>query len=354
MAEEFVVYGDFDGYFYTEQEKPVDKLFETKHVSNPEKFDVNVYTGDITNIELKDHYLPHEYENYDSLVLAGVKGLTLKDFPKTNQDESVVFSSLILINPEYVRHWFTDRDQIKNGSKGHETSSNTYVHVRSKIIGKTVNPLAVKKVDPPNKDELKKDILNRAKGCGSSAAGCLSSIFPWLKYLLLLLLLFWLMNKCNDEKARQRTCNQAAEMKMKEGQRKRELDSLNKVYDTNMENELGDISKVYFYENSAEISAASMGTFNSLLTFMKKYPEVSIIICGYENPLPKEKPGTDRDRVESLSNFLREKGVDESRLQFKFKGSENPVVGDLRKKDGSGRYFNRNMRVEILLIKNGK
>jgi outer membrane protein OmpA-like peptidoglycan-associated protein len=378
MAEEYVVYGELDGYFYTDQGKAMDKLFETKHDANPDKFNVNLYAGDITNIELKGQYLPHEYENYESIVLSGVKGLTLKSFPKSNQDEQLDFSSLVLINPEYVRHWFTDRDLLKTNSKDKSASRKMYVHVRSKIIGKTVKPMGVKKVTPisPNDPGANGsggngannggcnplgggstgNILAKGAGCLSSARGCLTNIWRWLLWLLLFLLLLWLVRKCNDDEGRQRTCDEADKMKQKEMQRKRELDSLKRVYDTNLANELANISKVYFYENSNEVSAASVGAFNQVLDFMKKYPNVALAIHGFENPSPKEKMGTDLSRAESLSTFLKENGIDAARLHLKAEGDKRPIVNVMRQTDVKGRNFNRNMRVEIFIFKskNGK
>ena len=378
MAEEYVIYGDLDGYFYTDQEKAVEKLFETKHDSKPHKFNINLYTGDITNIELKNQYLPRDYENYDSVILSGVKGLTLKSFPNSNQDESLDFSSLVLINPEYVRHWFTDRDLLNSNSKEVAGQRKMYVHVRSKVIGKTVKPMPLKKVDPPqtggngpggngpggngpggNVPESQNritELFDKGKGCASSGRGCFSNIWSWLKWLLLLLLLLWLIRKCNDDEGRQRTCDEAGRMKMKETERKRELDSLKKVYDTNLANELANISKVYFYENAADVNPSSFGAYNQVLIFMKKYPKVSITLQGYENPAPRENPGTDLKRAESLAKFLRDNGIESSRMRLKGNGNKAPIVSNERQLDGKGRWFNRNMRVEIFILKskNGK
>ncbi len=373
MAEEYVIYGDLDGYFYTDQDKAVEKLFETKHDSKPHKFNINLYTGDITNIELKNQYLPREYENYESIILSGVKGLTLKSFPNSNQDESLDFSSLVLINPEYVRHWFTDRDLLKSSAKDVAGQRKMYVHVRSKVIGKTVKPMPLKKVDPPqtggngpggngpggnvpgSKNPLT-DLLDKGKGCLSSGRGCLSNLLSWLKWILLLLLLLWLIRKCNDDEGRQRTCDEADRMKMKETQRKRELDSLQKVYDTNLANELANISKVYFYENASDVNPSSFGAYDQVLIFMKKYPEISVAIQGYENPAPRENAGTDLKRAESLAKFLRDNGIESSRMRQKGNGNKAPIVSNERQLDGKGRWFNRNMRVEIFILKskNGK
>lgn len=377
MAEEYVIYGDLDGYFYTDQDKAVDKLFETKHDSKAHKFNVNLYSGDITNIEIKNQFLPHEYENYESIILSGVKGLTLKSFPTSNKDESLDFSSLVLINPEYVEHWFTDRDLIKSSSKDRAGQRKMYVHVRSKVIGKTVKPMPLKKVAPPQtggdgtggngpgnvpggnapgSNNPFTGLLDKGKGCLSSGRGCLTTILSWLKWILLLLLLLWLIRKCNDDEGRQRTCDEADRMKLKETERKRELDSLKKVYDTNLANELANISKVYFYENSADVNPSSVGAFKQVLTFMKKYPKISVSLQGYENPAPREKAGTDLKRAESLAKFLRDNGIESSRLRLKSNGNKTPIVSNERQLDGKGRWFNRNMRVEIFILKakNGK
>ena len=171
-----------------------------------------------------------------------------------------------------------------------------------------------------------------------------------------MLLLLWLIRKCNDDEGRQRTCEEAYKMKLKEAERKRELDSLKKVYDTNLANELANISKVYFYENSDDVNPSSVGAFNQVLTFLKKYPKISVSLQGFENPSPMEKTGTALKRAESLSRFLRDNGIESLRIEVKGKGPKTPIASSIRQFDAKGRGFNRNMRVEIFILKakNGK
>ena len=370
MAGELVILGDLDGYFYTRQEVPLGHRDEEGIHSKPEKFHVNLYRGTISNAQTLAEFHPQEYENYNSLCLVGVPTLIIEPSPKTGfaTSQNLQFSSLILIDPVYVNHWYSNRDVVYPGPDPDDANNpkvkddkkdKVYVHVRSRVIGRTADQSAG--VIPPDSppvsgpDNQGNDLLQKAQGCLPNTGGCLqqatgcfAQIWKWLLWLLLLGLLWWLLKSCN-ESAGTDVCLEADKLKKEAALKKQELDSLNKVLEKGMQQELRNISTLYFYENSDDFTVSSEGGAGILAEFLNKYPKAGLEITGYVNGSPPEPGGTDLKRAQKVVELLKKAGISDKRIRTKPAVAGNKQADSNRQKNSEGRYFNRNMRTEATL-----
>jgi outer membrane protein OmpA-like peptidoglycan-associated protein len=370
VAGELVILGDLDGYFYTRQEVPLGHRDEEGIHSKPENFHVNLYRGTISNAQTLAEFHPQEYENYNSLCLVGVPSLIIEPSPKTGfaTSQNLQFSSLILIDPVYVNHWYSNRDVVypepdpddaNNPKVKDDKKDKVYVHVRSRVIGRTADPTAgiIPQDSPPSAgSDDKKSILpdkvqgclTNAEGCLQKAGGCFTQIWKWLLWLLLLGLLWWLLKSC-DEANGGDTCAEAEKLKKETAVKQRELDSLNKVLEKGMKQELRNISKLYFYENSADFTVSSESGASVLTDFLNQYPKAGLEITGFVNGNPAEAKGTDQQRAQKVAELLKEGGIPEKRFRIKWAGTAGQQAGQDRQKNSQGRFFNRNMRTEATL-----
>lgn|GEM_PF-1286458 len=379
MAGELVILGDLDGYFYTRQEVLLGPNDEEGIRIKPENFHVNLYRGTISNAETLPEFIPQEYENYKSLCLVGVASLVVEPSPNTSftTAQNLEFSSLILIDPVYVNHWYSNRDitypdpdpdpddennpKIKDNRK-----DKVYVHVRSRVVGRTADLSAG--VIPPDSppvagpDNKGNDLLQKAQGCLPNTGGCLqqatgcfAQIWKWLLWLLLLGFLWWLLKSCN-ESASTDVCLEAEKLKKEAGLKKQELDSLNKVLEKGMQQELRNISRLYFYENSVDFTVSSEGGAGILAEFLNKYPKAGLEITGYANTSPPEQKDTDQKRAQKVVELLKKAGISDKRIRTKPADAGNKQADSNRQKNSEGRYFNRNMRTEatLFLLNNGE
>jgi outer membrane protein OmpA-like peptidoglycan-associated protein len=377
LAGELVILGDLDGYFFTRQEVLLAPKDEEGIHKKPEKFHVNLYRGTISNTETLPEFIPQEYENYKSLCLVGVPSLVVEPSPKTSftTAQNLEFSSLILIDPVYVNHWYSNRDisypdpdlEDENNPKiKDDRKDKVYVHVRSRVVGRTADKTAglITPDSPPvsGADDVGNRLLQKAQGCMPNAGGCMtqasgcfSQIWRWLLWLFLLGFLWWLLKSCN-ESANTDVCREAEKVKKEAALKKQELDSLNKVLEKGMQDELHNISRLYFYENSVDFTVSSEGGARILAEFLNKYPKAGLEIIGYANGNPAESKSTDQKRAQKVAELLKDAGISDKRIRIKSVGSAGAQADSYRQKNSEGRYFNRNMRTEatLFLLKDGE
>ena len=113
---------------------------------------------------------------------------------------------------------------------------------------------------------------------------------------------------------------------------------------------IGDVfrlSNLYFAADSTNINRLSERTLNELFNFLKKNPNITIEIGGHTNGLPDhaycDKLSTDRAR--NVANYLLQKGIPATQIQFKGYGKRQPLDSD---NTPYGRE--RNQRVEIKIL----
>lgn len=377
MAGELVILGELDGYFFTRQEVLLSPNDEEGIRKSPEKLHVNLYRGTITNAETLPEFIPQEYENYKSLCLVGVPNLVVEPSPNTSftTAQNLEFSSLILIDPIFVNQWYSNRDIVypdpdpdpddeSNPKIKADRGDKVYVHVRSRVIGRTADKSAgtIPTDKSPGSDDNSSNLLQKAQGCLPSeggclpqASGCLSQLWKWLLWLLLLGLLWWLFKSCNELDGGD-TCLEAERLKKEADIKKQELDSLNKVLEKGMQEELRNISRLYFYENSSDFTVSSESGVALLSGFLNKYPKAGLEITGYANSNPEETKGTDQQRAQKVAQLLKEGNIAEKRYRIKWAGSSGQQPNTDRQKNSERRYFNRNMRAEatLFLLKDGE
>jgi outer membrane protein OmpA-like peptidoglycan-associated protein len=108
------------------------------------------------------------------------------------------------------------------------------------------------------------------------------------------------------------------------------------------------IDKLYFKADSAVIVESSNAVLQDLYTFMTKNPEVSVEIGGHTNGLPPHEycDKLSAARAKVVYDYLIQKGIPESRLQYKGYGKRQPVDTNATV-DGR----RKNQRVEVKILK---
>lgn len=108
------------------------------------------------------------------------------------------------------------------------------------------------------------------------------------------------------------------------------------------------IDKLYFKADSAVIVESSNAVLQDLYTFMSKNPEVSVEIGGHTNGLPPHEycDKLSAARAKVVYDYLIQKGIPASRLQYKGYGKRQPVDTNATV-DGR----RKNQRVEVKILK---
>jgi outer membrane protein OmpA-like peptidoglycan-associated protein len=108
------------------------------------------------------------------------------------------------------------------------------------------------------------------------------------------------------------------------------------------------IDKLYFKADSAVIVESSNAVLQDLYTFMTKNPDVSLEIGGHTNGLPPHEycDKLSAARAKVVYDYLIQKGIPESRLQYKGYGKRQPVDTNATV-DGR----RKNQRVEVKILK---
>jgi outer membrane protein OmpA-like peptidoglycan-associated protein len=111
-------------------------------------------------------------------------------------------------------------------------------------------------------------------------------------------------------------------------------------------------SKIFFYGNQTRIKEYSEKDIMAIVAILKSYPTIRVEILGWHNT-PTLSPGNellDVRRANAVKDMLVSKGIDESRMTAEGKG-ESTVVPTTTQKNEFGDDWNKNMRVDIKIIK---
>ena len=115
-------------------------------------------------------------------------------------------------------------------------------------------------------------------------------------------------------------------------------------------------SKIFFYQLSTKIREYSEKDIMAIVDILNKYKTIRVSIEGWANfsdEVAKQKGQEDLDgrRAESVKNMLISKGIDAQRIVSVGKGQSKLVPEDEEEHDPAGNWFNKNMRVDIKIVK---
>ena len=108
-------------------------------------------------------------------------------------------------------------------------------------------------------------------------------------------------------------------------------------------------SNIFFYGNETRIKEYSQKDITSIVNILNTYQTIKVLIQGWHNG-PSIK-GIDVKRANVVKDMLASKGIDESRMTAEGKGESKIVPTDVYGKNEHGDLFNKNMRVDIKIIK---
>ena len=108
-------------------------------------------------------------------------------------------------------------------------------------------------------------------------------------------------------------------------------------------------SNIFFYGNETRIKEYSQKDIDSIVNILNTYQTIKVLIQGWHNG-PSIK-GIDVKRANVVKDMLSSKGIDESRMTAEGKGESKIAPTDVYGKNEHGDLFNKNMRVDIKIIK---
>lgn len=107
------------------------------------------------------------------------------------------------------------------------------------------------------------------------------------------------------------------------------------------------IDQLYFEADKSGLTAQSIPVLDEIFDFMNQNSGVALEVGGHTNGMP-EHDFCDRlsaQRAKTVVNYLVDKGIDTTRLEFKGYGKRKPIASN-KTKDGR----KRNQRVEIKIL----
>jgi outer membrane protein OmpA-like peptidoglycan-associated protein len=109
--------------------------------------------------------------------------------------------------------------------------------------------------------------------------------------------------------------------------------------------------KILFGYDRADLSASSEASLEKLVTILKEYPDTNIEVQGHTDSKGSDNYNQrlSERRANSVSSYLRNKGVSPSRLTTKGYGENAPIASN---DSDDGRSQNR--RVTFLITANEK
>jgi type IX secretion system PorP/SprF family membrane protein len=108
------------------------------------------------------------------------------------------------------------------------------------------------------------------------------------------------------------------------------------------------LERIYFDYNKYTLQPKSRKQLDDLTAFMKRFPNIHILIIGYTDNTGNDQ-GNEKlsmDRSQSVADYLINKGIESSRLEFQGLGSRYPIADNSNE---DGRHLNR--RVEFTIVK---
>ena len=368
MKDKFdIVSGDFEGNFYTHQKA----VLSASESTIDKKHDIHLYRGELRNIKNENEYNPEQLRNRESYLLHNVTNVQfhLEKDATGNNNRIYNFEQILLRDAVIKESW--------------ELNGKTYGIITGKLLGKVKDEVKPPYPPPPPPPTPPPPppfggCLNigngcmPASGCLPAVTGCLSNIWRLLLALLLLLFIIWFLKGCWDKKEEsQNCCNERDSLAIENTKLQNEIDSLKRMNDNsndsikkeNIQEELDELSsKVYFYGGTVKIRKFSDEQLNKIVQILKKYNNVEVEVRGYYNGSGSPKyieeynANIDVARANHIKNLLIEKGVDENLVSAVGMGEStlDKSDEDLMQKieiDGEQFTWNRNMRVEIKIIK---
>ena len=112
-------------------------------------------------------------------------------------------------------------------------------------------------------------------------------------------------------------------------------------------------SNIFFWGGETRIKEYSEKDIDSIVNILNTYQTIRVEILGWHNTA-KLDPGSenlDLRRANAVKDMLSSKGIDESRMTAEGKGESKIVPTDIYGKNEHGDLYNKNMRVDIKIIK---
>lgn len=112
-------------------------------------------------------------------------------------------------------------------------------------------------------------------------------------------------------------------------------------------------SNIFFWGGETRIKEYSEKDIMAIVNILNTYQTIKVEILGWHNTA-KLDPGSenlDLRRANAVKDMLASKGIDESRMTAEGKGESKIVPTDIYGKNEHGDLYNKNMRVDIKIIK---
>lgn len=370
------VIGDFEGHFFTNQKSA---LGHGETTPGGGLHNVNLYKGELINVKPIQIYKPEDYLDRDALFLHNVTNIQLHPGASSPLTEKKIydFDQIVLKNVEVVNSW--------------ELNDKTYGVLKGQLVGKIKqlssitpppDPLQKTPVIPPppvgggttkpppigGGDRGWQRILPPIiTGGGGSNRGCLSWFWDILKWLLLLLLILFLLKQCRSCKNGSiipvnidSSCYKSNDSLIRVIKHLNETILLNdsvckkQLEKERIQNELDNLSsQIFFNGGSTDIRRYSVDEIDHIVEILNKYPSLKLEVQGFYNGTGNvDNPTLDIDRANKVKDLILDKGVNADRINTIGLGNTKPVVReDEYETDPFGHKYNRNMRVEIKIVR---
>lgn len=112
-------------------------------------------------------------------------------------------------------------------------------------------------------------------------------------------------------------------------------------------------SNIFFWGGETRIKEYSEKDIMAIVNILNTYQTIKVEILGWHNTA-KLDPGSenlDLRRANAVKDMLASKGIDESRMTAEGKGESKIVPTDIYGKNEHGDLYNKNMRVDIKIVK---
>jgi hypothetical protein len=110
-------------------------------------------------------------------------------------------------------------------------------------------------------------------------------------------------------------------------------------------------SNIFFYGNETRIKEYSQKDIDSIVNILNTYQTITVLIQGWHNGPDSSSTGIDIKRANAVKDMLSSKGINKMRMTAEGKGESKIVPDDVYGKNEHGDTFNKNMRVDIKIIK---
>jgi outer membrane protein OmpA-like peptidoglycan-associated protein len=112
-------------------------------------------------------------------------------------------------------------------------------------------------------------------------------------------------------------------------------------------------SNIFFWGGETRIKEYSEKDIDSVVNILNTYQTIRVEILGWHNTAKLDPGSEDLDlrRANAVKDMLASKGIDESRMTAEGKGESKIVPTDIYGKNEHGDLYNKNMRVDIKIIK---